>query len=330
MSALPRIDVLSLGGTIAMTGDSAAGVTPTLTGADLVAAVPGIGKVARIEATGFRQLPGAHLGFADLEALAEEIARRAAAGTQGFVITQGTDTIEETAFALDRLLDPAIPVVVTGAMRNPTLPGADGPANLLASVSVAGFPLARGLGTLVVLGDEIHAARYVRKLHALSPAAFGSPLAGPIGWLAEGQVGIGLRPVSIPPLAPASAPAEARVALIRLALGDDGDLIAAATERGYDGIVVEGMGGGHASPGAADAIERAARAIPVVYTSRTGTGRTLTRTYGFTGGELDLVRRGALPGGWLDGLKARVLLTLCLRRGSAMDVIRETFAPWQG
>lgn len=327
--SLPRIDVLSLGGTIAMTGGGAAGVVPTLTGADLVAAVPAIAEIAAIEATSFRQMPGAHLGFPDIEALAAEITRRAAAGTAGFVITQGTDTIEEVAFALDRLVDPAIPVVVTGAMRNPTLPGADGPANLLAAVSVAASADAPGLGALVAFNDEVHAARFLRKMHAGNPAAFASPLAGPIGWVAEGRVALALRPL---PVEPFRSPAvrDARVALVRMAMGDRGELIGAALEAGFDGLVVEGFGGGHVGPDAAEAIGRAVGRVPVVYAPRTGTGAALTRTYGFPGGEIDLIGRGALPSGMLDGLKARVLLTLCLRRDMERAAIADAFRSWQG
>src|SRR5690606_25563238 len=158
-----RITVLALGGTIAMTQSDQGGVVPTLTGEALVAAVPGLADVAEIDASSFRQLPGAHLQYEDLEALAKAIQMACASGSQGVVVTQGTDTIEETAFALDCLLQLDAPVVVTGAMRNPTVPGADGPANLLAAVQVAASHEARGLGCLVAMNDEIHAARFVRK-----------------------------------------------------------------------------------------------------------------------------------------------------------------------
>jgi L-asparaginase len=109
-------------------------------------------------------------------------------GVDGVVVTQGTDNIEETAFAFDLLVDDERPVVVTAAMRNPSLSGADGPANVRAAVAVAVSPFARGMGCLVVMNDEIHAARFVRKMHASSLSAFTSPQCGPIGVVIEDRV----------------------------------------------------------------------------------------------------------------------------------------------
>ncbi|WP_142850842.1 asparaginase [Telmatospirillum sp. J64-1] len=327
----PKVAVLSLGGTIAMTQSGQGGVVPTLTGEMLVAAVPALQDLADIQALSFRQKPGAHLSFDDLEALAQEIGKQLAAGACGVVVTQGTDTLEETAFTLDRLLGGEAPVVVTGAMRNPTLPGADGPANLLAAVQVVLSEAARGLGCLVVMNDEIHAARFVRKAHTGSPAAFSSPVAGPIGWVAEGRVRIPLRLEPIPSLPWEPDGEEAPVALITVGLGDDGALIDAACNAGFKGIVAEATGGGHVAPAVAEALERAARQMPVILASRTGAGEVLCRTYGFPGSEIDLQRRGLIRAGWLDGLKAKVLLTLLLRHadGSPQSV-SAAFQPWGG
>ena len=326
----PKISVLALGGTIAMTDAGQQGVVPTLTGEMLIAAVPSLRDVADVDAGSFRQMPGAHLGFDDLEALALAIEDAVAGGAHGVVVTQGTDTIEETAFALDRLLEVDAPVVVTGAMRNPTLPGADGPANLLAAVQVAASEVVRGLGCLVVINDEIHAARFVRKVHTSSPAAFASPLSGPIGMVAEGATRIFVRPERVPAVGRGETKSDAPVAIITLGIGDDGALIRAAVELGYKGLVIQGMGGGHMAVSCADEVERAARNVPVILASRTGTGEVLRATYGFPGSEIDLQRRGAIRAGWLDGIKARVLLSLALRRGAEVPDVIQVFAPWGG
>ncbi|MGH2985503.1 MAG: asparaginase [Solirubrobacterales bacterium] len=321
----PAILVISLGGTIAMTptgeGD---GVSPTLDGDDLVAAIEGIGSLAEIRTLSFERMPGAHLGFDDVIRLAERI-RSESGSVDGVVVTQGTDTIEETAFALDLLLDGEAPVVVTGAMRNPAAVSADGAANLLGSIRVAASREARGLGVVVVINDEVHAARFVRKTHSSSLAAFSST-PGLLGSISEGVPQIVLRPVNAVSLPSPPDGTPVPVALITMSLGDDGRMLAALPELGYGGVVVEALGGGHVQPPVAGEIERLTDVMPVVFTSRTGRGSALERTYDFDGSELDLRRRGAIPGGWLNGSKARVLLALLLRAGAGIEVITATFA----
>src|ERR671917_2451957 len=155
--ALPTVTVLSLGGTISSIDTGSGEVAPSLSGEDLVEDVPEIVEVADVSATSLRQVPGSELNLEDLIELAGDIQVHIDAGARGVVVTQGTDTIEGTAFVLDLLVHADTPIVVTGAMRHPSLPGAEGPANLLASVQVAVSDVARGVGTVVVLNDEIHA-----------------------------------------------------------------------------------------------------------------------------------------------------------------------------
>jgi L-asparaginase len=325
---LPKVSVLSLGGTIAMTGDGGSGVVPKLTGEDLVSAIPQLATVAEVAASSFRQAPGAHLGIEDLVDLTAEISLLIAAGTDGIVITQGTDTIEETSFVLDLLVDTEAPVVVTGAMRNPSLAGADGPANLLASVQVAASPVARRLGTLVVLNDEIHAARFVRKTHTQNPAAFGSSPVGPIGWVVEDVPKIAVGLPRIPHLLVPKRYQSNSVALLTVALGDDGSLLRAVEGSGYAGLVVEAMGGGHVPAVMVEALASLAEKIPVVLASRTGGGETLRRTYGFPGSETDPLRRGLIYAGPLDGLKARLLLMLLMLSGIERKEAAPAFERW--
>lgn len=313
-----------------MVADGAASLAvPVVTGEQLVAAIPGLEAIADVEVSSFRLVPGAHLTLADVRALADGVDRRLASGADGVVVTQGTDTLEETAFALDLLLDRERPIVMTGAMRNPGQAGADGPANLLAAIRVAGSPAAAGLGVLVVMNDEIHAARFVRKEDAVGVAAFRSPDAGPLGRVVEGEARILLRPripLAVPAVRTGSA-GEPDVALLGIGLGESGRLFGVLGERGYRGAVVEAFGAGHVPPSAASALTRLAKEIPVVLASRTGTGHLPRRTYGFAGSEADLLDRGliAAPYG-LDARKTRILLALLISSSMPPDEIRATIA----
>jgi L-asparaginase len=322
---LPKVSVISLGGTISSLRSGGPGVRPSLTGERLVESVPALSEVAEISAASLRQVPGWALALDDLVEVAAEAGRRMGEGAAGVVVTQGTDSIEETAFALDLLVEGDGPVVVTGAMRNPTLPGADGPANLLAAVRVAASGWARGVGAVVVMNDEIHAARHVRKAHTQSPAAFRSAGAGPIGWVSEGSIRIPLRPADRQHVRSPDEHASHEVALVGVWPGDDGRILRAVGDLGYDGLVVGGMGGGHVPPAAAEVLEGLAARMPVVLASRTGGGETLARTYDPPGSEMDLLARGLIPSGALDGPKARILLALLLRSGAPREEIQAAF-----
>ncbi len=323
----PKIAIFSTGGTIASVRGDQAAASPKLTAEQLVSSVPQLAQVADIETVRFRQVASSDLTVADIIALAEAIGHAVDGGVSGAVVTQGTNTLEETSFILDLLWDREEPVVLTGAMRNPDLAGADGPANLLASAAVAASPVARGFGALVVFNDEIHLPLFVRKTHTTSPATFRSPQAGPIGWIMENRVRLALRPVvrhhiSLP-RAPEDVPS---VALIKVTLGDDGRLLSAIGSLGYRGLIVEATGGGHVPKAYVDPLTALAARIPVVLASRSGAGEILRSTYGFPGSETDLLKRGLIHGGILDGPKARLLLTLLLVAGAKNEVITEAFA----
>jgi L-asparaginase len=325
--ALPRVLVIGLGGTIAMTAAETGGVAPNLSAQQLVDAVPGLaGAGADLGTLTFRAKPSASLTIADLVELTDVMRTAFASGVAGVVITQGTDTIEETAYALDLLHRGPQPVVVTGAMRNPTLAGADGPANLLAAVIVAAGPAARGLGCVVVMADEVHAARRVRKTHTTSVTTFRSPDGGPLGFLAEGQVRIVNRlpgRYTLPDLGRRTT--ESLVALYTATLDDDGRLLAAVTERA-DAVVIAGFGVGHVPESWVPVLAETARRKPVVLAPRTGGGPTLTSTYGYPGAERDLIGRGLIPAGYLDPYKARILLRLALAAGADRDQIGNAVA----
>ena len=326
--AIPKVTVFSMGGTISSVDAGGKGVEPTLTGEALVSDVPEIGEVAEVSAVSFRQAASGELTVDDLIELASEITNRVDEGASGVVITQGTDTIEETSFVLDLLVDREAPVVVTGAMRNPTLPGADGPANLLAAIQVASSDAARGIGAVVVLNDEIHAARFVRKTHTSNPATFRSDPVGPVGWVSESVPRVVLRPTRRHKVTLPEDAQDHQVALLTIALGEDGRLLPAIEREGYAGLVIESMGGGHVPSVLVGALEDLAGKMPVILASRTKAGEVLHSTYGFVGSETDLLERGLINAGPLDGLKARLFLTLLLRSGSMREEIKDSFDSW--
>ncbi|MGP4083688.1 asparaginase [Streptomyces sp. KR55] len=329
-SSSPRpngtVEVITLGGTIAMTrsGSEKGGVKPSLTGADLIAAVPELSSAARITVEDFRQLPGASLTPGDIVALVDHITKAEADGVQGVVVTQGTDTLEETAFLTDLYHQGSVPVVFTGAMRNPSLPGADGPANLLAAVQTAVAPEARGLGVLVVLGDDIHAAGQVRKMHTTSVAAFASPGTGPIGQVVEGapRIRSQAKRYQAVPFPHRGYP---RVEVVTATLGSDGVVLDALQDK-VEGFVIAAFGVGHVPASWCDRLEALAATMPVVLASRIGTGPVLASTYAFPGSESDLLARGLIGAGALDSFKARLLLSAHLAAGSSRTEIEAAFA----
>jgi len=320
------IGVYAMGGTIAASGDEGPGLKPRIGIDTLMRAVPDIEVRTDLRLVDFMVAPSAELSLEDVVLLADRLRSDAAGGVAGFVISQGTDTLEECAFALDVLWDLQVPVVVTGAMRAPGAAGADGPANLTAAICIARCSAAHGAGVLVVMNDEVHAARFVRKMHTSSVGAFESPGRGPIGAVTEGRVSLWGGPVRGSRVAvPSSDRRQAPVALAKVALGDDGRCLAAVIESGYKGLVVEGMGGGHVPSRMVEALTNVAEQIPVVLASRTGSGALLRETYGVPGAEIDLLDRGLIFADSLDGLKARIQLSLLLMAGASDSEVRASF-----
>lgn len=323
-----RAVLYTLGGTIASSDiDGTSGVRPSLDGAALLGPASDALGDLEVEVVGVRQVPSGELTIEDAVELSHRIGHDLERGFAGAVVTQGTDTIEEFAFALDLLSASEAPIVVTGAMRHPGELSADGPANLAAAMHVASDPSMRGLGVLVVMNDEVHAARFVRKSDSASLAAFTSWATGPVARVLEGRT---RRYVSPPRLARVLGPVPLgtevpAVALATCALGVDGRLVDRLGDLGYAGLVVEGFGGGHVPARLVEPLTTLAVTMPVVLASRTGAGDVLASTYGYTGSERDLLGRGLISAGFLDGRKARVLLSLLLATGATTDQVATAF-----
>jgi L-asparaginase len=298
--------VIATGGTIASLADPETGaVRPAVSAEDLVKTVPGLGPVdveSVAHVNGWNMTPATML----------EVARRASSGDGPVVVTHGTDTIEETVFFCD--LTVARDVVFAAAMRSGGEIAADGPRNLLCAVQVAESDAARGMGAMLVLNDEIHAARWVRKQDSSRVSAMVSPGHGPIGIAVPGSVRVTMpMPRRVQLALPDALPA---VPVVQTYTGLEEDLIETVLDAtGAAGLVLEGTGLGNvpgtAERGVAAAVERG---LPVVTATRVPTGGT-GAVYGGPGGVVTLRDLGVLTAGSLPAAKARLLLMLLIAGG---------------
>ncbi|GAA4511775.1 asparaginase domain-containing protein [Brevibacterium yomogidense] len=341
MSAL-RLHVIALGGTIASVPqqDSSSGVAPTIGAEQIVQAahldtlsLPGGAPVVTFEQ--LAQVGSGSITLTHLFEVVRSLRAAADAGADGAVLTQGTDTLEDSAFVLSLLNDSGIPVALTGAMRNPSLAGADGGANVRAAALTALDPRMRELAAdrrlaaSLVFTDEVFDPASVTKAHTTSVAAFSAGLGqGPVGWVSEDRLVLPHVPaeprtvsgweVPVDPTDPAPLP---RVALVEVGLDDDLALLDGLAAAGYSGCVLSGVGGGHVPETTVRRVEALAAQMPVVLASRTGAGAMLERTYGYPGAEIDLLGRGLVPAGTLHARKARLALILALQFGTDASTV---------
>jgi L-asparaginase len=323
VTRLPRIRIVAVGGTISSTSsDPTAGVAPKLMADDLIAAIPGIEQVAELETADFDPITSNQMSIDGMVAVARAVQAAFDDGCDGAVVTHGTGTLEETAYSLALMVPRRRPVVVVGAVRNPTLPGADGPGNLAAAIATAASPVASALGVTVVMGDEIHAARWAHKGHSTRPASFISPGAGPVGEVVEGNVHVWFQPLWEDYLGLPGPGPYPQVELIITAAGMDHRSLGAAVANRRAGLILEGIGPGLVPPTILDGIEEAlAAGLPVIVSSRCVAGRNFTGTYDVAGGEADLLRRGVVFSGYVSGVKARIRLIIGLQLGmSAAEI----------
>ncbi|MBA3658250.1 MAG: asparaginase [Gemmatimonadales bacterium] len=309
------IHLLFTGGTISMRRDAkAGGNVPSHGGAALVGLAPGLERIASYRIDDWATLPACHMGPDKLWALRERVRAVAESGeVQGIVITHGTDTLEETAYLLDRTLEHRLPIALTGAMRTSSDPDWDGPANLLDAAAVAASPASDGRGAMVVFHGRIFAGRTAVKIHATDPDAFAAPHAGQAGGVCEGQVSFTHGSSVGPPLLPRRG-LTARVALVPAVVGEDGTMLDLARPR-HDGVVLVAFGSGNAPPGVVPAVRRwLDEGKPVVLASRCPEG-AVTPLYAFEGGGARLVAMGVTPAGSRTPSQARMELAIALSAG---------------
>jgi L-asparaginase len=322
---LPRIVVLATGGTIASKFDPTIGaLTATVTGADLVNAVPGLDKVASVEV---EQI--ANIGSYDMTPeIWRKLSKRAndllaLESVSGVVVTHGTDTLEETAYFLDLTVTSSKPVVIVGAQRAASFFDSDGPRNLLNAVRVAGSPEAVGKGVLVVMNGQINAAREVTKTSTIEAETFKTLEFGALGVADLGAVRFYRAPLRRQTIALSDLQTLGRVEIVSQYAGADGRVISLLLKQGnLDGLVVEGFGLGHVTQGTLEAIREArAAGIPVVLSTRVYTGRVIP----LYARDVELQKIGCIGADNLSPQKARVLLMLALTRTKSTEELQKYF-----
>jgi L-asparaginase len=330
MEQKSRIALIFTGGTIDSVGIDRLDLAwyieagKRLEAGELVARVPELETVARVEEIPFRRLHSQAITDRDLIDLSTTIdvlfeEDRA----DGVVITHGTNTLEETAYFLHLTLKHDRPVVLVGSMRPASGLGADGYLNLLDAVRVAAAAESVGMGVLVVLNDTILSARDATKTATFRVETFQGRDLGPLGYAdPDGRVVYYHRPVRrhtvASELAVAGLTELPRVDVVISYQGADGTLIDAASAAGARGIVNGGTGSGRPTPGEEQALERArAHGAVICQGSRVGSGRSV-RSPGLT-------RRGWVAADNLQPWKARLLLALALTRTNDADEIQRMF-----
>ena len=315
-----RLLLLATGGTIAGCADDSAKLndyTAGVLGGDaLLAAVPQLQDLATISVEQVANVDSAELLFEHWRALVGRIRDAFAADPDlaGVVITHGTNTLEETAWLLQLLIDDPRPVVLVGAMRPATALSADGPLNLLQAVQVALSSEARGQGVLVVMDGQIHSAQRVTKVATQGVGAFASPGSGPLGWVDDFGVHLptanGSRQVPFAGLAlPEQWP---QVPIVYGCVEPEPLMLTACLNAGVSGLVFTGTGAGQLSAAERSALQAWPGERPLMLqANRCGSGPVHNNSHD--------QRLGLLPAGSLNPQKARVLLLLALLAGWNSD-----------
>lgn len=315
--------VIHTGGTISMSQDqSNKVVTNDINPISLHQDV--INQYAQIDELNPFNVPSPHMTIQHVKQL-KDIILEAVTNKyyDGFIITHGTDTLEETAFLLDLILGIEQPVVITGAMRSSNEIGSDGLYNYISAIRVASDEKARHKGVMVVFNDEIHTARNVTKTHTSNTNTFQSPNHGPLGVLTKDRVQFHHMPYRQQALENVNE--KLNVPLVKAYMGMPGDIFSFYSREGIDGMVIEALGQGNMPPSALEGIQQLVSLnIPIVLVSRSFNG-IVSPTYAYDGGGYQLAQQGFIFSNGLNGPKARLKLLVALSNNLDKAEIKSYF-----
>ena len=295
-----HVVVLSTGGTIASTHDKTGAVVPTVTGSKLVEPLSGTfdNNKLTLEVKDIAKLDSSAMTLDDTDSIITAVNKELRRDdVDGVVVTHGTDSMEETAIAVDTFQDSEKPVALTGAMRPFDDPNPDGPDNLALAVKTVTDPANRGRGTFIAFADHVIPAR----------GAFKSDTSKADGFANNNGEKQPHRPKALKfkPLG------NTRVDIIAAYPGAPADLIQRSLDSGAEGIVIEGMGAGNIGDELAQAAQAAAKKVPVVLTTRVDHG-PVEGIYGGAGGGATLADAGVISSGTLRAPQARMLLAAAI------------------
>lgn len=307
---MKKILVLHTGGTISMQADQDGAVesSPINPMTQVTSPLENI-EVVSVD---FLNLPSPHIQIDHMMMIYKKI-REEASHFDGFVITHGTDTLEETAYFLDTMSIPQMPIVMTGAMRSSNELGSDGIYNYRTALRVAADEKSADKGVLVVMNDEIHAAKYVTKTHTTNVSTFQTPTHGPLGLVtkreilffkaADKRVRFDLQAIN------GVAP------IIKSYADMDTILLDALVEAPISGLVIEALGAGNLPPASISAIKKLInKQLPIVLVSRCFNG-IAEPVYAYDGGGIQLEELGVLFVKELNSQKARIKLLIAVNAG---------------
>ncbi|MEW8965371.1 asparaginase [Staphylococcus arlettae] len=241
----------------------------------------------------------------------------------GYVITHGTDTLEETAYLLDLSMDITQPVVITGAMRSSNEIGSDGLYNFISAIRVASTDEAANNGVMVVFNDEIHTARNVTKTHTSNTNTFQSPNHGPLGVITKNSVQFHHRLYDHMILNNINA--ELNIPLIKAYMGMKSDVLSFYSNENVDGIIIEALGQGNLPPTCLEGLQQClAKNIPIVLVSRSFNG-IVGPIYAYEGGGATLEQKGVIFSNGLNGPKARLKLLVGLSNNLSYEQLKKYF-----
>lgn len=319
---MKNILIIHTGGTISMKEDKRTGEVSASIKHPLTGLVNQVNSYAKVDEHIEFSLPSPQITPDHMLLIADKI-NQLMNRYDGFVITHGTDTLEETAYFLNLVLDTDKPVIVTGAMRSHNEIGSDALYNLISSIRVAANKDARKKGVLVVLNDEIHPASNVTKTSTSNVATFQSPQYGPIGIITKEKVLFhhSLLAGNVYPIKRLTK----KVYLLTAVSGMEGDIIQAIRNLQPDGLVIEGLGQGNLPKNVIEELKFLLNSeVPVVLVSRCYQG-VVQPTYGYEGGGRHLRELGVIFTNGLTGPKARIKLMVALEKTNDIRKIRSIF-----